>query len=1038
MKQFDQKALRLAASLLLLLIAGLFQSVFGQQESLPALILGQPLERSLSGGETQRYQVSLAAGECAVVELDTGEAHVYWRVWPPEGNQLAGGDLEKATQKIWLFAEHATTYFLEATPASSKAPARQYRLRLTEQRPATDADRNIFEAEVHQQQAVSFYGQNDESSLRQAVAHGQAAAARWDAAGHLGDAATSYNLLGMSLLRVDEITAATQAFEQALKRFQTLGNRSQAAKVTNNLSAMLIRVGEAQRALDYLSATLDEHGPPPSLLENARAHVLAGIAYKLLGDLTKARSLLERGWQLVSSEKEPDFYFQSAEGQALYELGRTCCGLGDYGQALAYLRQALVVAQGNDYLFRVEGCKIRRAMGDVYFSLGDYPQAQALYREALTALQEVGGSFHRAAIRNDLGATALALGKPAEAREWYAEALALSESLNNVTTVLPAQVGLARAAQLVGDTAGALARIEQALRLIESQRASIVSPDLRATFLATKREAYELHLDLLTQLSEQEKSAAPRAAAFAASEQIRARSFLELISASAGQRSQTTDPQLAARESELRQRISLKADAQTRLSGTTVTPEQQARGNNELTLLLAEYDRVITQIRQRDPRFAALTKGHAFTLAEIQQQVLDEHTVLLEYALGAERSYLFVVTPAELQTFVLPPRAEIEQRAHRFHELLAVFSHPPVFKSVSEKLAWQRQQVQAQEAAAVALSRLLLTPAQKLLSGKRLLIVPDGALHYVPFGALPEPERERARERGSEGAREVNRGGSQKVRSQGLPLSPAPQLPHAPAPLIAGHEILTLPSASTLAVLRRELGGRTPAPKTLAVFADPVFSLRDERVTAQLSLHRNPDEVTGNLPRLPATRREAEAIAALVAPSERKLALDFSAQRAAVLSDDLHQYRYVHFATHGLLDNAHPALSALALSQVDPQGRELPGYLRTLDVFNLRLNAELVVLSGCRTGLGKELNGEGLLSLSRGFMYAGARRVLASLWQVNDAATAELMRRFYQGVLGEQKLTPAAALRQAQLTMLKDARYRAPYYWAAFTLQGEW
>jgi CHAT domain-containing protein len=193
-----------------------------------------------------------------------------------------------------------------------------------------------------------------------------------------------------------------------------------------------------------------------------------------------------------------------------------------------------------------------------------------------------------------------------------------------------------------------------------------------------------------------------------------------------------------------------------------------------------------------------------------------------------------------------------------------------------------------------------------------------------------------------------------------------------------------------------------------------------------------------SLPRLPFTRREATAVLSLVPPAQRKEALDFNASRRAVLNADLGKYRFVHFATHGLLNSFHPELSGIVLSMVDDQGREQDGFLSTADVFNLSLAADLVVLSGCRTGLGKEIRGEGIAGLTRAFMYAGAPRVVASLWNVNDAATAPLMKRFYQEMLGPKRLAPAAALRAAQLSLQKEPRWSSPYYWAAFVIQGEW
>jgi CHAT domain-containing protein len=287
-------------------------------------------------------------------------------------------------------------------------------------------------------------------------------------------------------------------------------------------------------------------------------------------------------------------------------------------------------------------------------------------------------------------------------------------------------------------------------------------------------------------------------------------------------------------------------------------------------------------------------------------------------------------------------------------------------------------------------------------------------------------------------------------------------------PLVVEHEIAMIPSASTLAVLRQELNGREVAPKTVAVLADPVFNKRDERLagyskteTRRAAGNRSParsgdadardpiskklfrlaDGAPGDdlaIPRLPGSRREAEAIMALVPEAQRRTAFDFDASRATATSAELGAYRYLHIATHGLFNSEHPELSGLVLSLVDREGNRQPGILRAQDIYNLKLPVELVVLSACRTALGKESGGEGVIGLTRGFFYAGARRVIASLWMVNDKATAELMGRFYRELLGEKRSSPAAALRAAQVSMWKEQRWRAPYYWAAFTLQGEW
>jgi CHAT domain-containing protein len=337
---------------------------------------------------------------------------------------------------------------------------------------------------------------------------------------------------------------------------------------------------------------------------------------------------------------------------------------------------------------------------------------------------------------------------------------------------------------------------------------------------------------------------------------------------------------------------------------------------------------------------------------------------------------------------------------------------------------------------------MLLDPVASLLGNNRLIIVADGVLQYIPFAALPIPGRVTI----------------PHARMENGSLPRSGEL----VPLVMEHEIVSLPSAATIAVLREQLADRQPAPKTVALLADPVFSDEDGRVKKMAADHKAPNESTNpdpqrgaleraerdavalgvlrgdsGFPRLTETRQEAIRIAALVPGAEQRQYLDFQASRATAMSRDLSEFRYVHFATHGLLDTLRPELSGIVLSLVDEQGRQQNGFLFAHEVYNLKLPAELVVLSGCQTGLGKEIKGEGFVGLTRGFMYAGAARVMASLWKVNDQATAELMERFYRGVL-RKKQRPAEALRAAQIEMWQQSRWKAANYWAAFVLQGEW
>jgi CHAT domain-containing protein len=509
------------------------------------------------------------------------------------------------------------------------------------------------------------------------------------------------------------------------------------------------------------------------------------------------------------------------------------------------------------------------------------------------------------------------------------------------------------------------------------------------------------------------------AAALLASEKGRARSLLELLAESGTEIRRGVDVAVLDRERELQRLISAKAEQQTRLLNGKHTDAEAVASEKEVNALTTELDQVQSRIREASPSYAALTQPVPLDVNEIQTKVVDDDTVLLEYALGAEKSFLWAVTPTSVDMFDLPPRAEIESAAKRVYELLTARNQKSANETPAARAARVRHADEAFIGAAAKVSSMLLGPAAARIGNKRLLIVGEGVLQYLPFAALPEPV--------AEGAGATNQ-----------------------PPLIAKHEIITVPSASVVAVLRRETAGRKPAAKTLAVLADPVFSLDDARVvqqknkTSTAAKQSPPDAVRSaadlglqDFVRLRFSRNEAEEIARM-APAESTLkALDFDASRDTVLKEDLGQYRILHFATHSLLNNEHPELSGVVLSLVDRSGRPQNGFLRLYDIYNLRLGSDLVVLSACQTALGGEIKGEGLIGLTRGFLYAGAPRVVATLWAIDDRTTAEIMKRFYEGMLARGE-RPAAALRAAQVATWKTRGWEAPYYWASFTLQGEW
>jgi CHAT domain-containing protein/uncharacterized protein HemY len=834
--------------------------------------------------------------------------------------------------------------------------------------------------------------------------------------------------IGINYKSQGDYTKALEQYRRSLKISEEIGNKSGMAYALTYIANVYNSRGDYAQALDQYQKSLkisEEIGNKSGI---AVALNNIGNVYNSQGDYTQALEQLQRSLKI--REEIDD---KAGIASTLNIIGYVHNAQDDYTPALKQLQRSLKIRE--EIGDRAGAAATLNTIGRVYNSQGNYAAALEQYQSSLKITEEIGDKSGIADALASIGEAYRLSGEMRQAIEYYHQALRLSREIGERPGEATALLGIARTERKRGDLPLARQAIEQAIGIIESVRANIIRQELRSSYFASRQEYYESYLDLLMEQHRQNPSAAIDAEAFAVSERARARALLELLTESRANIRYGVEPTLLERERFLQQRLNAGAAAQVDLLNRKHSSAQAEAAAREIASIIAEYEELKAQLRASSPKYAALTQPQPLNLAEIQQQVLDPDTLLLEYSLGDNASHLFVVSQTSITSHQLPKRAEIEAAARRVRELLTAQQHQPgdnLAKYQSRiKEAGERYRTQA-----AALSRILLGPVASQLGRKRLAIVADGALQYIPFAALPEPSpsNDAGRNSGAE-----------------------------PLPLFVEHEIVSLPSASTLATLRRETAGRKPAEKSLAVLADPVFSDDDTRVrrntgeAGEKTGSANSDEMDisfqqmsrsgremgvigaeGGFGRLLSTRREAAAISALVPERDRMLALDFKASRATALGHELGEYRIVHFATHGMLNNIHPELSGIVLSLVDKEGKRQDGFLWLQDIYNLKLPAELVVLSACQTGLGKDIKGEGLIGMTRGFMYAGAPRIVASLWKVDDWATSELMKRFYQGLLGPERLRPAAALRQAQLSIRNQKQWRAPYYWAAFVLQGEW
>jgi len=923
---------------------------------------GLPIEREIAGGESHKYKFTLQAGQFVRVVVEQKKIDVALKIAAPDGEQLIEANFGEAGELESLSAEAAAGGEYELTIRANGA-AGSYRVRLEVKAAASAQDKQRMTAERL-----------------------------------LVDVAKSFHQGAGAL------TTTIEKARQALTLWRELGDRHWEAATANIIGQAYLTVGTSELAIEALNQALGIRRELKYRTGEGITLLNLGSVYQTLGRYEKAIEYYEQALVIFRELKN-----RVAEGNTLYNLGDASNSLSRSEKAIEYYEQALAI-QREVKNRRFEGYALG-SIGTAYRNLGRYEKAIEYLEQELAIDREVKDRSGEGYTLNSLGLAYSKMSRYEKATEHCEQALAIFREVKERDGEASALHNLAQTERAQGSLAAARTHIEENLKLEEATRADIVTPESRTSFLATVQRSYGLYTDILMSQHSLEPTKGLDALAIETSERQRARSLLDLLTEANTNLREGVDPALIERERSLGKQLNDKARTQTR------TPEQAAALKREISQLENDYEQAQTAIRKASPHYAALTQPQPLKLTEIQAQ-LDADTLLLEYALGEERSYLWAITKDSLTSYELPKGESIEKDSRQVYELLTARSTNKRGETAPQRQERISQAEAKLPAAARDLSRTLLAPVAAQLGNKRLVIVADGALQYIPFAMLPEPG----------------------VRGQGLGAGVRRSQPPTPnsQPLIVGHEVVSLPSASALAIQRSELAGRQLAPKMLAVIADPVFDRTDARftTTAFANTETAPSPTISSddarsiehltevstdksgvatlkmvIPRLPFTRLEATRLLALTPKTSSFGAIDFQASRANVLSGDLSQYRYVHFATHGVLDSERPGLSSLLLSMVDAQGKPQNGFLRANDIYNLKLPAELVVLSACQTGLGKEIKG--------------------------DKATADLMTKFYEKML-KQGERPAAALRAAQVEMWKQKQWQSPYYWAAFTMQGEW
>ncbi len=1053
------------------------------------LVAGGSVRARLAAGEGYRYRLRVSGPSFVAARLEQAGVDLLLALETPSGQVIASADGPGGTwmsERLSALSEAPPRgLFLTVRPKRAGGAGSAYLLRLdaARHRGPDDAERVAIDALLqrggHLQKPVTA------DSFAEAEMDLSEAAARAAAIGDLPRQLSAALLRGTGAVSQGRYDEARPLLEEALTAARQLGDRAAQVEASGLLAEAFVQEGAVAAAQDLLAGALaiaKQLGETDPLVATLRR--VGETAYGR-GDRQEAQARLEAGLRVCAQE-----------GCNLHEelllatdLGVVQRSLGRFQEALELYRRAAELASrlGDDFnramilnnlgvLHRARGelhaalasyrealelaLRVRRPsteasassnLGALYTILGDLDRALvyqqrslALYREMdsqpgeTTALMELGWLLDKLGRSSDaarnleaavarsrvaglrstetyalvgLGRAYGALGRTEEARARLAEGRAVAEELRDLPGQIEALQGVAEIAlgrgelasaeaaldpavdlaislgdawreagvrtlrarlfRARGDLDGARRELELALGLLESLRAAVSTVSLRSSFQARELDAYLDFVDLLVERAR--AGSEPPQAAFAAAERAKARTFVELLAEAQVDLTRDASPALLARRGQLTALLGAKRAEQQRRRADSGSDDAGLAAS--LADLEGALDRVEGELRRMSPRYGDLRYPAPVAVADVQS-LLGSDTALLEYVLAAGRSHLFVLTRDQLTMFELGPRSDLAAATARLRA------------AVQTRGRARQGHLQS---AQTELFDLLLRPALPALATRtKLVVVPDQELCYLPFELLEDGE------------------------------DPARTL------ALERWAIAYVPSAAALARLHARGREPTAAGLSFVGFADPTLP---SAPTGALG----PALPGLNLRPLPAARREVTAIAAGFPRRQTALFLGAAADEAVVKEDPaVRDARRLHFAGHALLDAVHPADSALLLA-ADPRRGE-DGLLRVHEIFDLELRADLVVLSGCETALGREVRGEGFVGMTQAFFYAGAQSLLVSLWAVPDDSTAELMIQLY-GEL-QRATPPAEALRRAKLSLLREAPYRHPYSWAPFVLVG--
>lgn len=930
----------------------LFQNALLAQQPASELSLNQPINAELAPENSTQFSVQLLASQTARIEIEYQGNDISALAYEPGGKLLVSvvspsGAIGRRT--LLLPSETAGIYKIEVKRTQPVPVPIKFKIELAEVRKTEENDRLINKTRTRIDKLLVGLGGNP--ALTTTIAEHRDAIARRK--------------------QVIELSRVIDDKYREAESLLFIGSRYQS-------------MGDSQPALDAWKKALEIYRELKRPDFEWRPVVFIGIMYVSIYESDLAIEYITIAEKLLAPYKSAGFTatIQGAFASAYSQKG-------EYGKALENAKGALAAYSA---LKLKSGEMIMHGfLGAIYRETGQSQLAIENFEKALRISEELPQAQGAADLQIKLGSLYWDAGKVKEASELFSKGNALATKVGQKHLVVESLYHLAVVENAKGNWDAAIVNLEKGIELVESIRGGLSDKSQRSSYFSTVQNTYDFYTDLLITRSKKDKNQKDIELAFEVSERSRARSLIDLLGEARIDFTQTVDSKLLDQQKDLSNQLDAALQSQKNLADSDAPQDEIDRVNNLVAKLTKDSELLAARIERESPRYSNLTRGAALSTNEIQK-LLDSGTVLLEYKLGRERSFVWLVSDKSIKYFELPKREDLEKQVREFYELTVANQNTdaPKIQKLSKDL-----------------NAVLFSQFSKEIKGKRVAIVAEGILQYLPFSALQDESSTYFADR---------------------------------------NEIISLPSASVLAELR--LARKNEHKQILAVYADPVFDKEDSRLSKEkvaskdetrssLANRLRDFQIGETLPRLLASRQEAKNITAFADQKKTTVKTDFEANVRDIQNSDLNNYQIIHFATHGLLNTVKPELSGLVFSLYDEAGNPQNGFLDLNDIYNLKLSSDMVVLSACQTGLGKDVRGEGLIGLSRGFLYAGSKRVVASLWKVDDSATAEFMKLFYKNHL-QKGLPASSALRAAQLELKKIPRYRSPYYWSAFTILGDW